>query len=183
MNDFNNLTHNLQNAIIIFIIIILFATFYFIKKFESSNIQIKIILIIVIFGLIFKIYSIFAEHKNYLELKNNFSLTNGHIDLYFVPKIKGGIPSRGIPASTNSITYSFKIHDSIIKCDNLDGVYIYLPDEKPNLKIEYLVIYENNNPKNSFILLDYPINNNGDLEKYKKLFSQKIPDNAFKISQ
>lgn len=183
MIDFKNLTPNLQNAIVIYIIIILLATFYFIKKFKSSNLQIKAIIVIIIFGLIFKIYSIFAEHKNYLELRNNFSLTNGHIDLYFVPKIKGGIPSRGMPASKNSITYSFKIDDSIIKCDNLDGVYIYLPDEKPNLKIEYLVIYENNNPKNSFILLNYPINNNEDLEKYKKIFSQKIPDNIFKIIQ
>jgi len=43
-----------------------------------------------------------------------------------------------------------------------------------------LVIYEKTNPKNSFILLNYPVTSSEDLERYKDLFKDKIPANAIK---
>jgi len=48
------------------------------------------------------------------------------------------------------------------------------------LDISYLVIYEKDNPGNSFILVNYPINNPDDLDRYRKIFSQGIPDDTFK---
>lgn len=44
----------------------------------------------------------------------------------------------------------------------------------------YLVIYEKDNPENSFMLFNYPIKNNSQFEEYKKLFEKGIPNNAFR---
>jgi hypothetical protein len=50
----------------------------------------------------------------------------------------------------------------------------------PDINIEYLVLYQKDNPRNSVILLNYPIKNSSDFENYKVLFKDEIPKDVFK---
>lgn len=60
------------------------------------------------------------------------------------------------------------------------NIHIDIPSTKPDLEIEYLVLYQKNKPQNSAILINYPVRNTDDFEKYKLLFKNNIPKNVFK---
>ena len=78
------------------------------------------------------------------------------------------------------IKFIFKVDDKFIDNQYQENYYVDIPDDKPDLTILYLVIYEKTNPKNSFILLNYPVNSSKDFERYKEMFKEKIPDDAIK---
>ena len=179
MEELFNLQTNTKFFIFVLLISIIYAIYYFVKNFETIEFQLKTIIVLVIMFLVFGIFKGIEADDNLVLLVNNFSLTTGKIEQYFVPNLKGGLTSKGISASTNYIKYSYSVNGIENENAYSPDYFLSVPDEKPDLKIEYLVIYEKNNPKNSIILLIYPINNNGDLEKYKKLFDTKIPDDVF----
>ena len=142
--------------------------------------QLKLILYILIIGFISGIHRTFVSNNNFNRLIVNYSLSKGKITQYFVPNLKGGISSRGISSSTNYIKYIYTVNTKIIENSYDFNSYIDIPDIKPNLDIEYLVIFEKTNFKNSFILLNYPLSSDGDFDLYKKQFEIKIPKNVFK---
>lgn len=180
MNEFQNLQSNTKSFILVLLIAIIYAIYYLVKNFERTEFQLKIIIIILIVGFGFGIFRSINDDNNMVVLANNFLLTSGKIKKYYVPNLKGGLPSSGISSSPTSIKYTYLINDIEIENAYSPDYFISLPDEKPDLSIEYLVMYEKNNPKNSLILLNYPINKKNDLEKYKKKFENGIPDNVFK---
>ena len=144
------------------------------------DIQLKLILCILIIGFISGIDRTVVSNNNFNRLIVNYSLAKGKITQYFVPNLKGGVSSRGISSSTNYIKYIYTVDTKIIENAYDFNSYIDIPNIKPNLDIEYLVIFENTNFKNSFILLNYPLSSDGDFDLYKKQFEIKIPKNAFK---
>lgn len=174
MKEFFNLGDHTKMIISIFGIIVLFIVFYFIKNFKTIDIQLKFLLIILIIGLVAGICLNREQDKNVALLKNNFYLTTGSIEQYIVTNLKG----KG--DTGNSIKYIYSIDDQFFVHSYGENYYVDIPNDKPDLSILYLVIYEKTNPNNSFILLNYPINSSDDLERYKRMFKEKIPEDAIK---
>ncbi|OMQ12517.1 hypothetical protein [[Flexibacter] sp. ATCC 35103] len=158
---------------LIYIIVLLSIVFYFLKNFRTIDIQLKSILVLLFCGFLFIIYYGINEDKNVSLLRDNFSLTTGSIEEYFIPKLTG----RG---AHKKIKYVFKVNNIFMENQYQENYYVDIPDDKPDLALLYLVIYEKTNPKNSFILLNYPVNSSDDLERYKKKFKEKIPEDAIK---
>ena len=174
MKEFFNLGDHTKIVISIFGIIVLFIVYYFIKNFKTIDIQLKFLLIILIIGLVAGICLNREQDKNVALLKNSFYLTTGSIDQYIVTNLKG----KG--DTGNSIKYVYSIDNQFFVHSYGENYYVDIPNNKPDLSLLYLVIYEKTNPKNSFILLNYPVNSSDDLERNKKMFKEKIPEDAIK---
>ncbi|KQB41119.1 hypothetical protein RC62_4494 [Flavobacterium aquidurense] len=174
MKDFFNQENHTKTVVVIFIFIIICVIFYFVKNFKSIDNQLKILLMILIVGLVAGICLIREQDKNVELLKNNFYLTTGSIEQYIVTNLKG----KG--DTGNSIKYIYSVDNHFFVHSYGENYYVDIPNDKPDLSLLYLVIYEKVNPKNSFILLNYPVNSSQDLERYKDLFKDKIPDDAIK---
>ncbi|MEN2412897.1 hypothetical protein AAYQ19_03775 [Flavobacterium sp. D4] len=158
---------------IIYLVVVIGILVYFIKNFKKRDVELKVILILAFFSAFFLIYYGIKENKKVIALRNNFSLTSGSIEEYFIPKLTG----RG---SHKNIKYIFKVNDDFVENQYKENYYVDIPEDKPDLDILYLVIFEKTNPKNSFILLNYPIKTSDDLDRYRELFAKKIPDDAIK---
>ena len=174
MKDFFNLGSHTKTAILFFLIIIICVIFYLMKNFKTIDIQLKILLLIIILGSIAGISLIQKEDKSVALLRSNFSLATGIIEQYIVTNLKG----KG--DTGNSIKYIYSINNQFFTNSYGENYYVDIPNDKPDLSLLYLVIYEKANPKNSFILLNYPVTSSEDLERYKDLFKDKIPANAIK---
>jgi hypothetical protein len=170
-----NLNDNTKIFIIVMIICIVYALFYLYKNFNRIEGQLKLLIGFLILGLFFGIYNSLKENNSFKDLKNNYSLTNGKIEKYFVANkvsLRGG-------SGSNDIKYVYFVNEERLENAYDENIYIDIPNVKPNLNTDYLVIYEKGKPKNSFILLNYPIKNSSDFEKYEELFKYKIPNNVF----
>ena len=179
MNTFNNLPQNAKGFICALILAIIYIIYYTYNNYVNMHLQLKIILVILFFGFIYGIKNTLDKSDNFNILKNNYELSKGTIMKYFVSNLKGGVPSKGIAGSTNYINYKYYVNS--VKFQNGYGPnnYVDLPDIKPNLNVEFLVIYEKGNPQNSFILLNYPIISQNDFKKYLDNFKNEIPENVF----
>ena len=169
MENFNNLQFNTKSFVVLLAIITLSILYYLIKNYTKLNVQLKLILIIIIIGLPFKIYDTIGADNQIQALVENFDVTNGKVINYVIGKGK----------ATSYIEFKYYVNniEFIKKYDNT--YYSSFPVEKPNLNSEYLVIFENGNPNNSLILLNYELKSKDDLEKYKIEFQKEIPENAF----
>lgn len=175
MKEFFNLGNHTKTVVVIFVIIIICVIFYLVKNFKTIDIQLKFLLMILILGSAAGISLSKKEDKDVELLQNDFSLTTGNIEEYIVPNMKG---YRG--NTSNSIKYVYKVDKEFISHSYYENYFISIPNDKPDLNILYLVIYEKTNPKNSFILLNYPVNSAEDLKRYEKMFRDKIPADAIK---
>lgn len=173
MKDFFNIGQHTKVVAVIYLIVLIGIAVYFSKNFRKIDIQLKVVLVFLFFVFCFLIYYGIEDSKKVISLRNNFSLTSGNIEEYVIPKLTG----RG---AHKKIKYIYEISGEFIENQYQENYYVAIPEDKPDLSILYLVIYERTNPKNSFILLNYPIKNPNDLEKYRKLFAEKIPDDAIK---
>lgn len=175
MKEIFNLQSSTKTTCLLLVIFIICALFYILKNGKNINFQLKLILIILIFSAVYLMTRRVKEDNKITSLISDFSLTKGKIKLYIVSKGKGYKGQSG-----NSIKFIYNINKKIIENGYYENNFVPIPNEKPDLNTDYLVIYEKENPENSFILLNYPLNGNNNLEKYKKLFEIKIPDNAIK---
>jgi len=173
MKDFFNIGQQTKIVTIIYIIVLIIILFYFVKNFKTIDYQLKIILFFLFFGFSFAIHYGLKEDEKVKLLKDNFSLTSGNIEEYFIPKLTG----RG---AHKKIKYIYNVNGKFIENYYQENYYVDIPDNKPDLGLLYLVIYEKKNPKNSFILLNYPINSSEDFERYKEIFKDNIPADAIK---
>lgn len=171
---------NLNNHTIIFIIaMLLFAictSYYLYRNFQNTNNELKVILFLLIFGAFFLSYYNFQENISFNALSANYSLSKGKITNYFISNkfsLRGGTGS-------NDVKYVFLANNEEFENKYSESSYIDIPDLKPDLNIEYLVLYQKNNPKNSFILLNYPIKSKDDFNKYVAIFTEGIPKDVFK---
>jgi hypothetical protein len=174
MKELFNIGQHTKTVAIIYLIVLIGIVVYFSKNFKKIDMQLKAILVFLFFCFCFLIYYGIEESKRVISLRNNFSLTSGNIEEYVIPKLTG----RG---AHKKIKYIYKINGEFVENQYQENYYVAIPEDKPDFSILYLVIYEKTNPKNSFMLLNYPIKNPNDLEKYKKLFAEKIPDDAIKL--
>ena len=174
MKEYLNFENHTKMVTIIFGILILGICFYFIKNLKTMDIQLKFFLIIIMLGSIAGICKSRQEDKNVMLLKNNFSLTTGNVDEYIVTNLKG----KG--DTGNSIKYIYSVGNKFFVNSYGENYHADIPNDKPDLSVLYLVIYQKDNPKNSFILLNYPVNSSKDFERYKEMFKEKIPDDAIK---
>jgi hypothetical protein len=107
------------------------------------------------------------------KVKNNYSLTTGKLTRY-------SPPSKGRTPSPPSIEYNYIVNNQLYQNSYQENSLLEIPDNKPNTDVEYLVIYEKSNVKNSFLLFNYPILDYSDFENFKKQFEKGIPKNTFK---
>lgn len=176
MKEINNLNDHTKIFIIVLVLSAVFASYYLYKNFQNINNGLKIILALVIFVSIFFSYSNYVENISFNALKNNYSLSKGKIITYFISNkvsLRGGVGS-------NNVKYTYSVNNTEFENKYSERGYVDIPDLKPDLSIEYLVLYQKDSPKNSVILLNYPIENSVDFEKYRGLFKNEIPKNVFK---
>ncbi len=173
---------SLFHKILFFLLLLLFigATIYFIINFKTLNNNVK--LLFLVFLLIFPLtfFLKIKKDSDFRNLKTNYSLTKGIINNYFIPKIKSGIPTSGKSSDSKKIEYEYIVENTTYKNEIIDNPYMDLPNKKPDFSPNYLVIYEINNPQNSYILLKYPIKDESDFCKFEKIFSKGLPLNTFK---
>ncbi|OOV25963.1 hypothetical protein BXU11_15025 [Flavobacterium sp. LM5] len=160
---------------ILFLIVVVFFSGRIIIKSNKMTLELKILICLISFGTIFLIYDRLKSDTEYKRIYTNYSLTKGKILEYFVANMKD---YKGNPG--NSIKYTYIINNDTLENSYYENIFVEIPDDKPDLKNDFLVIYENGNFKNSFILLNYPIKNSSEFIYYQKQFKDKIPDNVFK---
>jgi hypothetical protein len=153
----------IEIAIMMCLIAILF---FYGSKMNTSK---KQVLYFFIFAIPFMIYFDIAYKDDVKKLLNNYSIAQAKIKEYLVERA----PLKGGPRAINTVRYFFKDNNNndVYKTE-ANGTF---PDEKPNLDVLYLVIYEKTNSKNCFLLINYPIKNNSNYEEYKNIFSEGIP--------
>lgn len=176
MREINNLNNHTKIFIIVMLLFIICASYYLYKKFQNTNNELRIILVLLIFGSIFLSYYNYQENISFNALRNNYAISKGKINNYFISNkvsLRGG-------SGSNDIKYTYLANNEEFENKYSERGYIDIPDVKPDLNVDYLVLYQKDNPKNSVILLNYPIKNNSDFEKYKSLFKDEIPKNVFK---
>ncbi len=158
----------IEIAIMIGLIAILF---FYGNKIDSFKKNVLYFFIIII---PFRIYFDIAYKDDVNKLLNNYSIAQAKIKEYLVERA----PLKGGPRAINTVRYFFKDNNNneVYKTE-ANGTF---PDEKPNLDVLYLVIYEKTNSKNCFLLINYPIKNNSDYEEYKEIFSNRIPEDVKK---
>lgn len=175
---FENLSVN--NKIILAILLIDILTFYLIPKIIKRANRTEKIGASMAFTVIFSLFFlIFLNNSEFEKLVNNYGLTKGLVERYIVTN-KVSMPSSGINSQDNSITYTYSVGGYFLYKKYSEPGRVEIPDIKPDLTIMYLVIFEKDNPENSFMLFNYPIKNNSQFEEYKKLFEKGIPNNAFR---
>ncbi len=160
---------------ILFLIVVVYFTLRIIIKSNKMTLELKILICLISFGTIFLIYDRLKSIKESNQIQTNYSLTKGKVLKYIVANMKG---YKGNPG--NSIKYTYVINNVNFENGYYENIFVEIPDDKPDLKNEFLVIYENGNFKNSFILLNYPIKDSTNFINYQKLFKDKIPENVFK---
>lgn len=162
--------------LLLFIVLFLYFIFKF-KKFNNYNRPIYAVLLFIL-----AVYAFFKikDDNDFTNLKENYGLTEGQIISYSIPKLKGAISSLGKSVDSKRIKYNYIVENKAYINSFVDNPYVDLPNKKPNFSLYYLVIFEIDNPENSYILLNYPITNELTFNEYKKLFSKGIPANTFK---
>ncbi|WP_139259502.1 hypothetical protein [Flavobacterium xanthum] len=136
----------------------------------------KLLIGLILIALFYGIYDSLKGNDHFNALNNNYSLTSGKIEKYFVANkisLRGG-------TGLNDKKYVYYVDEARFENSYDENIYIDVPNKKPNLNIDYLIIYEKGNPKNSYILLNYPIKNSDDFSKYIELFKYKLPNDVFK---
>ncbi|CEN35715.1 hypothetical protein [Capnocytophaga cynodegmi] len=146
------------------------------KRADREEVVLMIVLFFSVSGLL--VIKKFQDDEFY-RLTDNYAITKGYIESYFVGG-KVSIPTMGVSAPNNSVEYSYFIgNDFYVKKYSEPG-RVEIPDIKPDLSADYIVIYEKTNPENSFILLNYPVKDDIQFKEYQKVFEKTIPDNVFK---
>ncbi len=176
---FKNIVSDLKSTtkikVFILIALLIYAIFYFIKNRKILNYQLKILMpffILICFGLIY--FEIAVDIK-FKSLLTNFNLTTGRINSYFISK-----NNENKWQSTNRIAYLYNCNRINFQNSYYENSHVNLPDVLPDLTLNYIVIYQKTNPKNSFILLNYPCNQNDELLNFQKIFQNKLPNNVFR---
>ena len=153
---------------------------YFVLKFNTLNNYARPVYLILLLVISASVFFKIKDDNDFNNLKKNYSLTKGQIISYNIPKLKGSITALGKSIDSKRIKYNYVIENKVYINSFIDNPYVDLPDRKPNLSLYYLVIFEINNPENSYILLNYPITNEFAFNEYKRLFSKGIPTKTFK---
>ena len=164
--------NNLETASII--VLILFITFLIYVMIDRKiDLKLKIIMTLISLSILFIMYRQINFEIKIKKVKNDYSLTTGKLTRY-------SPPSKGRNTSPPSIEFNYVINNSLYQNSYQENSLIEIPDYKPNTDVEYLVIYEKSDAKNSFLLFNYPILKSTDFENFKKKFKKGIPNNTFK---
>lgn len=133
------------------------------KKMWEWIIAIAVVVIIIIF--------VNKVQNKYIErILNNAEYTTGKV--FFFSGSKSGLVVPGLiqstPKPTNAFTKYF-VDNTEYENKNTCGPGIqYIPDTGIQKGDKFLVIYNKKKPKESCVLFDYPIKDNGDFERYVK---------------
>jgi hypothetical protein len=176
MKVMNNLNNHTKIFVIVLVFSAVFASYYLYKNFQNINNELKTILVLIIFVSIYFSYYNYQENISFNALRNNYALSKGKINNYFISNkvsLRGG-------SGSNDVKYTYLVNNKEFENKYSERGYIDIPDIKPDLNIEYMVLYQKDNPKNSVILLNYPLRRQGDFEKYEKMFAEGIPKDVFR---
>ena len=173
LNNFYGFTSLNLLLTIIVVIVFIIALVYFFKNTKlydkhSSPLYFVILIIFTAAGFMY-----INRAQKISDLKADYEIAIGKIDKYIVT-----IPNK----SSGGITchFNYKVSNTLRFNQNSQNPYTILHTRRPNLKINYLVIYQESKPLNSYILLNYPIKDSIDFKKYQVLFEKEIPENVFR---
>lgn len=171
LNNFYGFTPlNLLLTTIVAIVFII-ALVYFLKNYKFYNkYSIPLYFVILILFSAAGFMYINRDQK-IINLKADYEIAIGKIDKYIVTKGVNKI---------NRCDFTFETNGEVYYENNNSNPYTNLPNKKPNLETNYLVIYQKSKPTNSFILLNYPLKDSIDFKKYHVLFEKEIPENVFR---
>ena len=172
---FSSFSQVTRTRITILFILVVLGMCYYLLNYKNMDPQLKVLIYVLLFVGVGLIYFNVKDEKQARSIILNHGLTTGKIDRHIISSSGKSIQY--------GIEYSYLAEEESIQNRYYENAFVNVPEEKPNLEIEYLVIYEKGNPKNSFILLNYPINTPEDFDRYKKLFEKGIPKDAFKYEE
>lgn len=136
-------------------------------KFTKKNVIIWCILFVV--GIIILCWSLNRTETKIKEIFENCEYTIGIVTIFHKATPKIGQFTDGTP---RYIEYSFLING--VEMTHMDQSN-YNQNDEVRVGDKYIVIYSKNNPKNSIILVDYPIFSTSDFEKYIEEFKINPP--------
>lgn len=173
LNNFQRFTpfHLLLGISVIIIFII--AIVYYFKNAKLYNKYDAPIFFVMLIIFTVASYMYINRAQKLADLKGDYAIAIGKIDKYTV-----SIPNKG--SGTTTCDFSYTINEEIYFNQNSSNPYTTLPNKKPNLEIDYLVIYEKSKPINSYILLNYRIKDSLDFLKFRAEFKKGIPENVFR---
>lgn len=171
LNNFQGFTSLSILLTIIVAIVFIIALVYFFKNTKLYNKHsIPLYFVLLIFFTVAGFMYINRDRK-ITDLKTDYEIAIGKIDKY--------IATKGVN-KLNRCSFTFEKKGKVFYVDNNSNPYTNLPNEKPNLELSYLVIYQKSKPINSYILLNYPIKDSSEFKKYHVLFEKEIPKNVFR---
>ncbi|WP_264553783.1 hypothetical protein [Flavobacterium sp. N2038] len=170
MNFLFNLNPVTNLLIITIVTVLLFRLCYFLDGFSKFPISNLIAIFALMFIAVFMSLKTLSEVYHFRKLKEGYSLTEGKIT-YFKPD--RGRKKKG------EVNYEYMVRNELILNNVTGNDFVKFPKIKLDTTITYLVIYEQKSPENSFLLFNYPIKKNEDMQNYQKLFAKEIPKDAF----
>ncbi|MFA7444809.1 MAG: hypothetical protein WCY89_02600 [Flavobacteriaceae bacterium] len=165
----------LTNNIIIIITLLVFVfSLLLLQKLTKFDFHLKAIIIVFISLFSAMILLSIKGNTEFEKLKNDYAFSEGTILEYI--NNEGKKPTKRL---IQKVKYKYLVDNYIYTNQINEYSEIVFPYFKPNLEMKYLVIYEKNNPQNSYILFNYPLNNTIQKDEYIKLFEKGIPENVF----
>jgi energy-coupling factor transporter transmembrane protein EcfT len=156
--------------IVIFVTILLFRLCYFFENFSTFKISNLLAIFALLFIGVFLFFKALKETYFVIKIKENYGLTQGKITYY---KSGRGRKVKG------QVDYDYVVNNILISNVVEENDFVDIPDKKPDTTINYLIIYEQKRPQNSFLLFNYPVVESDDILEYQELFKKGIPDDVF----
>lgn len=170
MEFFLGLNIYFEIIIILLITIVLFRLCYFFKGFSSFEFAGLLGIFVSLFVAVSLFFLALIQTHFVVKIKENYALAEGKIIYYHSGKGR---------RQTGKVDFKYVVNEELISNSVIENDFVEIPEIKPDTTLNYLIIYEENFPENSFLLFNYPITNSTDMIEYKELFKKGIPDDVF----
>lgn len=95
-----------------------------------------------------------GQLKSYLD---NYDFTTGRITYYHISILHS-------PGTYNSVYFKYEVNGNIYE-NNYQSIFYKIPNSKPDLTKNFLVVYNTMSPEKSIIMTDYPVEDKRNLER------------------
>ncbi|MHC0441166.1 hypothetical protein [Flavobacterium sp. 3-210] len=170
MEFFLDLNIYFKIIIVLLITILLFRLCYFFEGFSTFEFPGLLGIFVSLFIAVSLFFLALIQTHFVVKIKENYALAEGKITYYHSGKGR---------RQTGKVAFDYVVNEELISNSVTENDFVEIPETKPDTTLSYLIIYQQNFPKNSFLLFNYPITNSTDIIEYRELFKKGIPDDVF----
>jgi hypothetical protein len=170
MDFFLDLGNILKIIIILLTTVFIFRLCYFFKGFSTINFPNLVGIFVFLLIAVCMLFNAVIETRYVMKIQDNYALAEGKITYYKSGRGKG---------STAEVEFDYTVNNELISNRVNENYFVEIPETKPDTTLSYLVIYEEDMPRNSYLLFNYPIKDADDLLEYEELFKKGIPEDVF----